>query len=501
MRSVHVRRRVAALLISVLGAGVASNGLAATPADNAPAASTERRSSQQFVDGIAAVVNRQVITLKQVNDEVIDAERNLRAQQIPVPERSILQRQVLQRMIIEELQRQEADRLGIRVNDVQLERAVQSIAERNRISVQQLRDEITRSGMSWDAYLEGLRSEVRFDLLRQRQVDSTVNITDAEVDAFLRNQGGKLAAPAPSAAPAPAPAPQKQAAPRALGLAQILVAVPESASSADVNRLQARAEELLAKVKGGADFAGLAASSSDGPQALEGGMLGVRPIQGWPDLFIEATRGLQVGQVSNVFRSGQGFHILKVLTWGEEPRAAQRPAAPDVSMSPTGQVPVQQGPMIVTQTHARHILIRTNQITSDEQAQQRLSQLRDRLLNGESFEDLARRNSDDATAPQGGDLGWLSPGETVPAFEQVMNSLQPGEISEPVKSPFGWHLIEVLERRNEDMGDEFQRMQARQILFQRRIEPAVEQWINQLYGQAYVENRLDPESARRSRSR
>lgn len=155
--------------------------------------------------------------------------------------------------------------------------------------------------------------------------------------------------------------------------------------------------------------------------------------------------------------------------------------------------------MIVTQTRARHILVRTDQITSDEQAQQRLNLVRDRLRNGESFEQLARSHSDDASAPQGGDLGWVSPGETVPAFEQVMNSLQPGEISEPFRSPFGWHIVEVLERRQHDMGEEYKRMQARQILFQRRIEPAVEQWLSELYGQAYIENRLDPQSNRNAR--
>jgi len=498
MRSVHARRRLAALLIPMLGASAVSVGLAATPNSGGRQAASGSPSSQQFVDGIAAVVNRQVITLKQVNDEVADAQRNLKAQNIPVPERSILQRQVLQRMIVEELQRQEADRLGIRVSDGQLDRAVESIAQRNRISVEQLRRTIEKSGVSWERYLQDLRAEVRFDLLRQREVDSTVNISDAEVDAFLRNRGRGMA-PAPRGAAAPAPAPQPQAAPRVLGLAQILVAVPETASSGTVNELQSRAEALLAQLRSGADFAGLAASSSDGPQALEGGVLGVRPAEGWPDLFLEATRGLKVGEVSGIFRSGQGFHILKVLTLGEEPRAAQRPAQPDVSMTPANQAPIDQGPMIVTQTHARHILVRTNQITSDEQAQQRLNQLRDRLLaGGESFEDLARRHSDDATAPQGGDLGWLSPGETVPAFENAMDALQPGQLSEPIKSPFGWHLIEVIERRNHDMGEEFQRMQARQVLFQRRIEPAVEQWINGLYGQAYIENRLDPGSSRGS---
>jgi len=494
MCSVHARRRLAVLLMSLLGASMTSASFAATPAGQAPRQPSAP--SQQFVDGIAAVVNKQVITLKQVNMEVADAEQNLRAQNIAVPERSILQRQVLQRMILEELQRQEAQRLGIQISDAQLQRGVETIAERNNISVDELRAAILKTGVSWERYLESVRQEIRFDVLRQRQVDSTINISDAEVDAFLRNQGSSLRLPGASA---PAAAPQPQMAPRVLGLAQILVSVPERASATEVAQLQDRAEKLLAQLQSGADFASLAASSSDGPQALEGGVLGVRPVEGWPDLFLEAARGLQVGQVSRVFRSGQGFHILKVLTWGEEPRAAQAPAPQDFSVA--GQPFADQGPMIVTQTRARHILVRTNQITSDEQAEQRLRLLRDRLLAGESFEELARRHSDDATAPQGGELGWVSPGETVPAFEQVMNNLQPGEISEPFKSPFGWHIIEVLERRNQDMGDEYKRMQARQILFQRRIEPAVDQWLNELYGKAYVENRLDPQSNRSAQRR
>lgn len=501
MRSEHARRRLATLLIFLLGASATSASLAA----QAPAAAAQgakgSSSSQQFVDGIAAVVNKQVITLKQLNTEVDEASRNLKAQGIPIPDQTTLQRQVLQRMIIRELQKQEADRLGIKVSQGQLDRAVQTVLDRNRITLPQLQAEIKKTGMTWERYLDGLREEVRFDILRQRQVDSTINISDAEVDAFLRTQGSRLpAAPQQGGqAPAPAPAPAVQAEPRVLGLAQILVAVPESAPSSTVNELHERAKQLLAKVKAGADFAGLAASSSDGPQALEGGVLGVRPIEGWPDLFIQAVRGLKVGQVSDIIRSGQGFHILKVLTWGE-PQQAARPAQPDLSAAPSKQAAPDGGPMIVTQTHARHILVRTNQVTSDEQAQQRLQQVRQRIVAGESFEDLARSHSDDVTAPQGGDLGWLSPGETVPAFEQVMNSLQPGQLSEPIKSPFGWHLIEVVERRNQDMGKEYQRMQARQILFQRRIEPAVDQWINGLYGQAYIENRLEP-SANRSSGR
>ncbi|MGB6102261.1 MAG: peptidylprolyl isomerase, partial [Pusillimonas sp.] len=242
-------------------------------------------------------------------------------------------------------------------------------------------------------------------------------------------------------------------------------------------------------------FGGVAASSSDGPQALDGGELGVRPVDGWPDLFVRATQNLQAGQVSDIVQSGNGFHILKVLTRGQ-PQPQSQGAGPAAPPAMAQQAPAQQGPMMVTQTHARHILIKTTQVMSDEQAQTRLAQVRQRLVNGESFEDLAKRYSEDASAPQGGDLGWLTPGETVPAFEQAMDALEPNQISQPIQSQFGWHLIQVLERRTKNMENEFRRMQARQLLFQRRVEPAFEDWLSQLRGQAYIDNRLDPASNR-----
>jgi len=496
MRSLHAKRLWAFLLISAMGALSAGTAMAARAAKpNEPA---QAQSSQQFVDGIAAIVNKQVITLQQVNVQAQEAREQLTRQRIPVPDYGVLQKQVLQRMITEELARQEADRLGIRVTDAQAEHALQTIAQRNRLSVPQLRQEVEKTGVKWDAYLKNLRQEVRMDLLRQRTVDSTIHISDAEIDAFLKSQGQQIAAgPQPGQAQPPAPAgPAEQAGPAVLGLAQILVAVPEGASTARVQELRKKAEGLLAKVRGGADFAGVAAASSDGPQALDGGDMGVRPIEGWPELFINATKGLQAGQISGILQSGNGFHILKVTTRG--PTGRQRAAAPQPP-SAAPQLPVQQGPMMVTQTHARHILIKTTKVMSDDKARARLEQLRQRIINGESFEDLAKRNSEDATAPQGGDLGWLTPGETVPAFEQAMNALEPNQISEPVKSQFGWHLIQVLERRSKNMENEFKRMQARQILFERRVEPAFEDWLNQLRGQAYIDNRLDPQSNRNRR--
>jgi peptidyl-prolyl cis-trans isomerase SurA len=286
-----------------------------------------------------------------------------------------------------------------------------------------------------------------------------------------------------------------------LGLAQILVAVPEGASTQRVAELRRKAESILAKLRSGADFASVAAASSDDAQAMHGGVLGVRPVDGWPDLFVNATKGLQVGQISGIIQSGNGFHILKILTRGPAGQQRRQPAAPAVAepQGPAAAQPpaVSQGPMMVTQTHARHILIKVTKVMSDSQAQALLQRLRQRIESGEKFADLARLYSQDATAPQGGDLGWLSPGETVPAFEQAMNALQPGQISQPVRSPFGWHLIEVEGRRTKDMSQEYRRIQARQILFQRREEPAYEEWLSQLRGKAYVDNRLDPESSRR----
>ncbi|NGM88570.1 molecular chaperone SurA [Parapusillimonas sp. SGNA-6] len=505
MRSLHAKRWLAQVLIPLLGAMSSSVALAATPAAKAPAPAKAAPSSQ-FVDGIAAIVNKKVITLQQVDAEAKSAQAQLKRQNIPVPDYDVLRKQVLSRMITEELERQEAQRLGIRVSDAQVQQAVQTIAQRNRISTERLRQEVEKSGVAWDDYLKNLRQEVTLDMLRQRAVDSTITISDAEIDNFLKGQGNQLLPPAQApGAPAPAPAAPEPAAPQrsgpqVLGLAQILVAVPEGAPAAKVEELRRKAEGLLARVRGGADFAGVAAASSDDPQALNGGQLGVRPLDGWPDLFLKETEGLKPGQVTKVFQSGNGFHILKVLTRGQP---ARRPAAqaqaPAPMPGPAAQPMPQQGPMMVTQTHARHILIKTSKVMSDEQAETRLNQLRQRLVNGESFEDLAKRYSEDASAPQGGDLGWLTPGETVPAFEQAMNALEPNQISQPVKSQFGWHLIQVLERRTKDMEKEFKRMQARQILFQRRVEPAFEDWLSQLRGQAYIDNRLDPQSNRQRR--
>ncbi len=506
------------------------------------------------VDGIAAVVNKDVITFRQLESEVRTARMQLEQQNIPEPDPDTLDRQVLQRMISQTLQQQEADEMGIEVTDQDVQDAVQMIAERNNIAAEQLKSEVTASGLPWDVYLKDLRQDIMLDMLRQRTVDMTIDISDAEVDAFLKTEGKRMAQMAEqgdrNAMPAQ-PQPQQQQAPAdtgsdgpvtvaeaasqsdavMVGLAHILVAVPEGAGSSQVDELRSKAEGLRSELQSGADFAGVAAASSDGPQALDGGDMGVRPLEGWPDLFLEAINDLKAGDVSEVFKSGNGFHLVKVMILDdgaqaqqqqaqaqqeqaqeqqqeqpqEQQQAPQQPAQPgpgqgmEPSVAAAGMGAASQGDTRVTQTHARHILIETSEVVSDEQAEQRLRQLRDRLSHGEDFADLAKRHSDDSSAPQGGDLGWLTPGETVPSFQRAMDALEPDQVSQPVQSQFGWHLIQVLERRTQDMKEEFERMQARQILFERRVEPALEEWLSQLRGQAYIENRLEPETSSRNK--
>jgi peptidyl-prolyl cis-trans isomerase SurA len=498
----------------------------AAPADTpapAPEAAPATR-TDQFADGIAAVVNKDVITMREVNEGVKSATQELTRQNIQLPDPNVLQRQVLQRLIMENLQRQEAQRLNIRVDDAQVDQAIGTVATRNKVSVDQMRQTIEKQGVTWQAYRKSIRNEILTDRLRQRTVDNNIVVSDTEVDAFLKEQqrrqgaGGKaLAGPAAGgqapavAAPAPAAPAARQApsGPQIISLAQILVRVPESATRDQAATLRKKAEDILARLKSGGDFASIAAAASDGPEALQGGAMGERPLEGWPDLFVNAIANLGKGEVSGIVQSGNGFHILKVLdrrsaggpapTRNPAQAQAPTPAAPPPNPSSDAAVPLPQGPVQVTQTHARHILIKTSAVMSDDEAHQRLDLVRQRIVDGkEDFAALARQNSQDATAPQGGDLGWLNPGETVPEFEQAMNALQPGEISQPIHTRFGWHLIQVLERREKDVKDEVERMQARRVLFERRSELAFDDYLDQLRDQAYIDNRLEKQARQNS---
>lgn len=489
----------------------ASQPQVSTDAKAASAAKAKSTSPDLEADTIVAVVNKDVITQRELTTRFQQTKAELRQKGMAPPD-DLLMRDVLQRLIQERLERQEAKRLKIDVTDAMVQRAIDSIGQRNNMTAAQVRKQIEGSGMPWDQYRDMIRREVMLEGLRQRTVDSTVLISDAEVDAYLRDQkarqSGGLAALAQQNAPPPppvqaAPAPRpKQARPNQppiMGLAQILIRVPEGSSDEQVKELRARAQQALSRIKRGESFEKVAQAVSEGPEASRGGDMGVRLVEGWPDLFLKSVANVPDGQVSGIIQSGNGFHILKVMgrAGGQQatPEPAQAPAAPAPmgARGPGGaQAGAKQGPMPVEQTKAKHILIKTTQVVSDDIAQQKLSQIRDRLTEGkESFSDLAKRFSNDSSAPQGGDLGWLNPGETVPPFEKAMNSLKVGEISPPVKTQFGWHLIVVDDRRTQDMAEQFERNQVRQKLFMQRSEAAFEVWLQQIRNQSYIDNRFE----------
>ncbi|MFZ5510628.1 MAG: peptidylprolyl isomerase [Pseudomonadota bacterium] len=401
------------------------------------------------VDRIVAVVNNEVITLKELQERMALAERQLRQQNVQLPPRDVLERQVLERMIVDQVQLQFAKETALRIDDAQLERALANIAQSNRMSLAEFRAALERDGIPWSKFREDIRQEMTIARLREREVDSRVTVSDGEVDNFLasaESKGGN----------------------EEFNLSHILLRTPEQASPEQLARVRARAEEIVTQLRQGRDFAQLAAAHSDAPDALGGGNLGWRSPDRLPTLFAEAATKMQPGEVGPILRSPAGFHILKL----NQRRGGALSSQP------------------VQQTHARHILIKTSELVSEAEARRRLVALKERLDNGADFAELARLHSNDLSAAKGGDLGWLSPGDTVPDFERAMNELKPGQVSEPVRSPFGWHLIQVLERRM-DVSPERQRQVARQILRERKAEEAYQDWLRQMRDRAYVEYRLE----------
>jgi peptidyl-prolyl cis-trans isomerase SurA len=400
------------------------------------------------VDRIVAVVGTDVVTMTELQARVAAAERELRRQGTALPDRKILQKAQLRL----------AQTTGIQVDDVQLDRAIERIAEGNRLSLREFRSRLERDGVSFEEFREEVREQILLARVREREVDSKIQVSESEIDLYLEESK--------------APATERVE----YDVAHILVRVPEQANPDQIAAARGRVDKVRADAMGGADFAQLAASYSDGPNALRGGALGWRGEDRLPDLFTNALKGLKPGEVSEILRSPAGFHLLKLLGRRSAGGAAGGAAA---------------GPQVV-QTHARHILVKTNEAVSQDDARRRLLDLRERMARGGAdFAELARLHSEDATAARGGDLGWLYPGDTVPDFERAMDSLQPGEISPPVQSPFGWHLIQVLERRKADMSADRVRLRARQVLRERKSDEAYQEWLRQLRDQTYVELRLE----------
>jgi len=403
-----------------------------------------------LVDRIVAVVGKDVITASELAERVERAELELRRQRIAAPDPAVLERQVLERLVIHKVQLQRAAESGLRVDELQLDRAVQRVAQNNKLTLAEFRRALEQEGMPFERFREELRQQILLTRLREREVDDRVQVSEAEIDQYLAENKSSAAQSVEYNA------------------AHILVRVPDQAGPDQVEQARARALRVRLEARAGGDFAQLAASYSDAGDALQGGALGWRAPGRLPDLFAEALRDMKPGEVSEALRSPAGFHVLKLY----ETRGAGA-AAP------------------VTQTRARHILVKTSEVVSEEDAQRRLASLRERIVAGADFAELARLNSEDGTAARGGDLGWVYPGDTVPEFERAMNALAPGELSAPVRTPFGFHLIEVQERRTADLSAERQRQQARLALRERKAGDAYQEWLRQLRDRTYVELRLD----------
>jgi peptidyl-prolyl cis-trans isomerase SurA len=409
-----------------------------------------RRGETALLDRVVAVVNNDVVTRLDLDEQIKLATQQLKRQGTPLPAREVLERQLLERLVTSKVLVQMARDTGLRVDDTQLQRSIERIAQENKMSPEAFRKQLEKEGVDFTRFREELRNEILISRLKEREVESKILITDAEVENYLKNQQGQGAKD------------------DEYSLAHILVLVPEQASPEQIQAKRAVAEKALAQIRGGADFRQVSAGVSDAQNALEGGPLGWRQTSRLPQIFVEAAKGMKVGDVSAVLRSANGFHILRLL----DKRGNETP-------------------VIIQQTHARHILIRLNEVVSETDAKHRLTSLKERVDNGTDFAELARLQSEDASASRGGDLGWLSPGDTVPEFERAMNALEPGQTSDPVQSPFGWHLIQVIERRNEDMSKERQRVIARQAIRARKSDEAYQEWVRQQRDRAYVELRLE----------
>ena len=417
--------------------------------------STPARGTIQSADYIVAVVNSEPITNQEVLLRMQRLAPQLAQQGRPVPPRAEFVRLVLERLIADRVQLQTAKTIGIRVEDDAVEQAAADVARQNQISVAELRQRLAADGISFDRFRQDLREELMLMRLREREVDGRVRVSEQDIDRFMAERKAEMAN-----------------GPAEINVAQILVAVPESASPEEVAVLETKARQIRQRVDAGADFASLARELSDAGDKANGGLLGLRSTERYPPLFVDALKGLPVGGLAGPVRSGAGFHVLKLA----ERRLADDPQA------------------TVTQTRARHILLKPSPRLSEAAARQRLADFKRRIEAAQvEFAQLAREFSEDASAREGGDLGWASPGMFVPEFEQVMDKLQPGQISAPLQSRFGLHLIQVLERRETQLSDRERRDLARRELREQKAEESMRTFLQDLRGQAYIEYREPPQ--------
>jgi peptidyl-prolyl cis-trans isomerase SurA len=402
------------------------------------------------LDRIVAIVDQTVVTEQELESRIATVTAQLKKQGTELPPENVLRKQILERLITDTLQIQYAAQTGLKVDDNQLDKTIERIAEQNQMTLTEFSEALAKDGVSMRKFRSDIRNEITIARLREREVDGRVNVTESEIDNFLTSQAANT---------------ENQ---DEFEISHILIRTPEEGATEDVQKAKAKVDAAVKELNNGKSFAEVSASFSDAPNALEGGKLGWKSGTQMPALFLDALKTMQVGEVSQPLRSPNGFHVLKLTN----KRGGN-------------------SPLVIQQTHSRHILIKLSEIMSEKEGKQKMDNIKERLDNGEKFEVLARQYSEDSTASNGGDLGWINPGDTVPQFEKAMNELKDNQISQPVRTQFGWHVIQVIERRSQDMSKEAARLKARQEIRAKKADEAYQDWIRELRDRAYVELRLE----------
>lgn len=410
------------------------------------AASASVPANRVELDRIVAKIDQDIIMLSELDERAAAVKRQLAARNINLPPEDVLRSQVLEQLILENIQIQMGSRAGIRIDDRAVNEAIARIAQRNQMSVAAFRQNLEADGLSFDKVRQDISRELILNQVRQRQVAQRVQISEQEVDNFLASPEGQA---------------QRQV---EYNLAHILIPTPENASPQAIQSAQSRASEISAQLRQGADFQSVAIANSGGQNALEGGDLGWRKAEQLPTLFAEQAVKMFKGEISEPVRSPAGFHIFKLVdTRGDEK-------------------------VLQNQVHVRHILIRPNEVRNDREAQRQAQDIYKRLQNGASFDELAKAHSDDtASALNGGDMGWISPEALVPEFQTAMGIVPENKVSEPFRTTYGWHVLEVLGRRQSDISKQVRRNQVRELLGNRKFEEELMVWLREIRDQAYVE--------------
>ncbi|MGD9599748.1 MAG: peptidylprolyl isomerase [Steroidobacteraceae bacterium] len=424
--------------------------LAAFACGNAFAQTRELASGGELLDRVAAIVNDGVVLKSEVDEQVTLISARLNQQGLELPPANVLRQQVLERLVTQEVQMQRANRAGLKVTDEMVNNALQDVARRNGIALTQLPAALASQGIDYTSYRDDLRKEITLSMLRQRDVVARIMISPREIDQYLEREKNS-----PSET-------------TSYNLSHILIAVPQAATPEQVAEAGKRAEDVHRRALAGEDFAGLAVAYSNSQTALEGGALGWRKGTELPTVLADAVVQLKAGEVSDVIRTPSGFHLVRV-----------------------NEIRSSDGPAMVQQVHARHILVKTNELQDDATVRQRLAAVRERIAKGEDFGGLATTMSEDpGSAAEGGDLGWTNPGTFVPEFEAQLAALKEGEISEPFQTQFGWHIVQLLGRREVDNSEEMKRQRAFVALRESKAEEETELWLRRLRDEAYVDYKM-----------